>query len=264
MIQPQEHVARAFSTLTRGLQPFVERELEGAYGGGWDAIALESLSSYKGRGLPKEAALSWDAHALLTVLWDQWNAVFRRRLGPSERSLVGELRQFRNRWAHQDSFDHDDAYRVLDSVERLLKAVSSAEAGAVARGKADLLRARFSGESKEALRKIDWTKNRILEIPVFLICGVALGLQIIQSFGGRAAPVALLVGAAFSYLLFKRLAPEKRGLHECTRCKRVIYTTLCPYCETDGPGGGHEGSEHSQETGNHHDLLDEPSVSGSR
>jgi hypothetical protein len=33
-------------------------------------------------------------------MWDQWNVVFRKTLGNAERSLVSELRDARNRWAH--------------------------------------------------------------------------------------------------------------------------------------------------------------------
>ena len=52
---------------------------------------------------------------LLRVMWDQWNPVFRDTLGFAERSLVSELREVRNKWAHQETFSTDDAYRALDS-----------------------------------------------------------------------------------------------------------------------------------------------------
>lgn len=44
-----------------------------------------------------------DPHFLLRVMWDHWNTVFRTVLGHAE-SLVSELREARNRWAHNDSF----------------------------------------------------------------------------------------------------------------------------------------------------------------
>ncbi len=53
------------------------------------------------------------------MLWDQWNQVFSRTLGFSERSIVSELRETRNKWAHQNAFSSDDAYRALDSTARL-------------------------------------------------------------------------------------------------------------------------------------------------
>ena len=45
-----------------------------------------------------------------------------------ERSLVSELREYRNAWAHQEPFSGEDTIRMLDSAQRLLTAVSS-EAG---------------------------------------------------------------------------------------------------------------------------------------
>ena len=69
-----------------------------------------------------------DAAALLKVMWDSWNDVYRNTLGHAEHSLVSELRDVRNRWAHQEQFSSDDTYRALDSTHRLLTAVSALEA----------------------------------------------------------------------------------------------------------------------------------------
>jgi len=62
-----------------------------------------------------------------------WNDVLRRTLGPAERGLVGEIRGHRNRWAHQEPFTSDDADRALDSIARLLTAVSAPQAEDFAR-----------------------------------------------------------------------------------------------------------------------------------
>jgi hypothetical protein len=65
------------------------------------------------------------------VMWNQWQIVFRKTLGQAERSIVSELRDVRNKWAHQNPFSGDDAYRALDSVSRLLTAVSASQADVV-------------------------------------------------------------------------------------------------------------------------------------
>jgi hypothetical protein len=44
-----------------------------------------------------------------------------------------EIRDWRNKWAHQEPFSSDDAYRALDSAERLLSAVSAPEGDEVER-----------------------------------------------------------------------------------------------------------------------------------
>ena len=86
-------------------------------------------------------------------MWDVWNEVFRHALGPSERSLVQELRNHRNRWAHQEAFTGDDAYRVLDSVHRLLLAVSAPQADEVDKAKMELLRVRFDEQARSERRR---------------------------------------------------------------------------------------------------------------
>ena len=68
--------------------------------------------------------------------------------------MVSELRDVRNRWAHQETFTGDDAYRALDSVERLLTAVSAPEAAEVAKMKRQLLRQQFDEEVRGEKRRV--------------------------------------------------------------------------------------------------------------
>ena len=112
-ISNYERVGKALDLLKEGLQPFVERELNAKYGKYWITTVTANWQN----------DLMWDgdkprldAAALLKMMWDQWNDVFRETLGQSERTLVSELRDVRNRWAHQNAFSGDDAYRALDSV----------------------------------------------------------------------------------------------------------------------------------------------------
>jgi predicted AAA+ superfamily ATPase len=90
-------------------------------------------------------------------MWDAWNDVFRATLGPAERSLVSELRDHRNRWAHQEAFFSDDAYRVLDSAGRLLSTVSAPQADQVEKMKTELLRIRFDEQARNERRKSSGT-----------------------------------------------------------------------------------------------------------
>ena len=95
----------------------------------------------------------WDVAALLKLMWETWNDVFRNILGPAERGFVGELRGHRNRWAHQEPFSSDDAYRALDTTNRLLTAVSAGQAGDVEKLKMELLRVRFDDQTRGERRK---------------------------------------------------------------------------------------------------------------
>ncbi len=106
-----------------------------------------------GRLFAKKPLAEWDAAALLKLMWEASNEVFRRVLGQAERTLVSELREVRNRWAHQEAFSSDDAYRALDSAARLLTAVSAREAEEVEKMKMELLRLRFDEQVRSEKRK---------------------------------------------------------------------------------------------------------------
>ena len=145
-----ERVGKAMELLKNGLAPFVEREFRSSFG---NRVPYE-IGRFLGDDRPRRNDAGWDVAALLKVMWEAWNEVFRRTLGQAERTLVSELRDHRNRWAHQESFSSDDAYRALDSVGRLLGAVSAApEAGEVEKMKMELLRLRFDEKVRSEKRK---------------------------------------------------------------------------------------------------------------
>lgn len=50
---------------------------------------------------------------------------FDGQLNPVQKSYASELRDARNGWAHGDSFSDDDAYRILDTAERLAKSIGA-------------------------------------------------------------------------------------------------------------------------------------------
>ena len=142
-------------TLKSGLAPFVSREFINHHKGRSDQVLQQVL------GEPVQDAKghfsNMDAAALLRVMWESWNEVYRNTLGHAERSLVSELREVRNRWAHQESFSSDDAYRALDSTHRLLTAVSSPEAGEIENMKMELLRVRFDEQARTQRRRTTGT-----------------------------------------------------------------------------------------------------------
>jgi len=147
-----ERVGKAMELLRQGLGPFVEREVRERVAKG----IVQMREIRRRMGDPKAAekpVAEWDAAAQLKVMWEFWNDVFRFALGRSERSLVQELRDWRNKWAHQERFSSDDAYRVIDSVERLLAAVSAPQADQVAEMKGDLLRQTLDQQTRNRERR---------------------------------------------------------------------------------------------------------------
>ena len=114
-ITNHERFGKSLDLLKAGLGPFVDREVKGA-------SESRRLDVFKLRDYAEDPVLAnkptadWDVAGLLKLMWETWNDVFRRPLGPAERGLVGKLRGHPNKWAHQESFSSDDAYRALDSV----------------------------------------------------------------------------------------------------------------------------------------------------
>ncbi len=148
-----DRVSKTMEHLNGGLSPFVEREMKTSYDKRWLDELTKILKDYQ---LPKPVTgggLKWDIQALLSVMISKWEDTFKRTLGKAERTLLHELNDVRNRWAHQETFSSDDAYRALDSAGRLLTAVSAPQAAEVETMKMELLRLRFDEQARSEKRK---------------------------------------------------------------------------------------------------------------
>jgi predicted AAA+ superfamily ATPase len=152
-ISNHERVGRALNLLRDGLYPFIEREMKTIHGDRWLIPASSSLPDHYVARRDVQDVLKEDVSALLMVMWEQWNNIFRNTLGRTERSIVSELRDTRNDWAHTSTFSTDDAYRALDSMARLLTAISAPEADQVEKQKQELLRVRFEDQARRETRR---------------------------------------------------------------------------------------------------------------
>src|SRR6266545_6319335 len=152
-ISNHERVGKALDLVKDGLQPFVEREMKSQHAQLWIEEARGAVSESQSHLFKRAGEPQWDAASLLAVMWEAWNDVFRKTLGQAERTLVSELRDVRNRWAHQNPFSSDDAYRALDSAQRLLTAVSAPQADEIEKMKTELLRVRFDEQVRGEKRK---------------------------------------------------------------------------------------------------------------
>ena len=151
-ITNQERVGKALELLKDGLGPFVERELQDKIKAG--GVHMDTIRRFvDDPHLTDKPIDQWDVAALLKLMWETWNDVFRTVLGHAERSLVSEIRDQRNKWAHQNSFSSDDADRTLDSVARLLTAVSAPQADEVNRMKMELRRLVFEEQARSERRR---------------------------------------------------------------------------------------------------------------
>ncbi len=140
----RERVGRAFEALAEGLGPFVDRQMASVHGEAWLEGFVDTGPRSSAPGSLRDPAF------LLKVMAEAWDSSFRSRLTRSDRNVVFELRDVRNRWAHNDAFNADDTYRALDSIERLLVAVDAKEADAVGRSKTELMRLRYEADARKA------------------------------------------------------------------------------------------------------------------
>jgi len=232
MLTTRERVTKGLDLLTEGLCSFVEGELKAVYRDDWIRAARTSFREDRAQILPKGEVVRWDAHALLTVMWDQWNSVFRHSLGQVERSLVCELRDSRNRWAHQQEFAFDDAYRILDSIERLLRVTGSPSAETVQHEKRELLRDELAEEVNADVSLRETTREKRTVVTVYVLCGTVMIAQTIYAWGLDAWALVVALLSFFGYLIYKKLRIEtpQLGPHECRECRKIIYTDACPYC----------------------------------
>ena len=151
-VSNRDRVGRGFEALATGLEPYVEQRMRATshFGDGW----LGAFSASARPALTGAASLE-DPALLLRVMADSWDLAFRAQLGRTERNLVFELRDTRNRWAHNERFSVDDAYRALDSIERLLTVAQAPEAAEVGASKAELMRLSFEAQARRAAPSID-------------------------------------------------------------------------------------------------------------
>lgn len=212
----KDSISEGLVSLAVGLRPYVVSRVK---------------SVYRDADLAAEI-LTWDAQALMVFMWDRWNDLFRNELSFVERSLISELRDFRNRWAHQDYFEESDIYRVLDDIERLLKAVNSAEVSVVRALRMESLNRLWMTELGDDARN-----RRVRLLWPYLLCGASSFAITSALIYYMSAPwswiLSTLLFLGLMRIAFLQATRESRrgpGPHECSHCGRIIYTVECPYC----------------------------------
>ena len=150
-INNHERIRKALELLRDGLAPFVEREFENRYPG----QAVEEANQFVRNPSHRTDTpiLERDVVGLLMLMWNAWNEVFRQTLGFAERSLVSEIRNFRNDWAHQKKLSGDDTRRALDSVTRLLTAIAASQADEVRKMERELTRLQLDEQVRTEQRR---------------------------------------------------------------------------------------------------------------
>ncbi|CTQ45305.1 DUF499 domain-containing protein [Roseibium aggregatum] len=147
----RQYVFEGMEHMQAGLQPFILRELKAKLGDGWSKELLERFPDWR-RDFEKEIHL--DTQKLLKTMERFWNDCFRDSLDRTHRSIVNELVDARNKLAHDGKFTYDDAERALDSMRRLLEAVSAGDSAAeIGNMREAILRTKFAELARNEDRK---------------------------------------------------------------------------------------------------------------
>ena len=149
----RERVGKALDLLKEGLGPFIQREFQSLYGRRESLPRAQGYFYQDSRLSTDGPLIDWDSAALLSLMTFSWNDVFRQTLGQTERSIVSELRDWRNQWAHQQRLSSDDTERALDSAARLLTAISAPQADEVAGMRTELRRLVIEEQTRNEQRR---------------------------------------------------------------------------------------------------------------
>lgn len=155
----RDRVGTSLEILQTGIQPFVERQMAAKFGQKWQYKASEGLKDHQftadGKGIKPDIAI-W-----LTIMLNNWNEAFYSILGPMERSWTTELRGWRNKWAHQEPFNADEAGRAIDSAYFLLNTIAASEqAEEVNRLRVELQRQRYEDSTRHEAKRLSTTVKK--------------------------------------------------------------------------------------------------------
>ncbi|MER8954553.1 DUF499 domain-containing protein [Mesorhizobium sp. M0833] len=170
----RQYVFEGMELLPAALIPFVEKRLESSLKGHWQVQVLEKLPNLRPN---TDGAVGWDQAALFNAMDRFWSEAFKAVLGRAERSWVNELGDVRNKLSHNETFTYDDAERALDSMRRLMEAISAGEtAEQLSKMRDTILRTKFA----ELQRNEERRKTQRLEISVETVAGLLPWREVVE------------------------------------------------------------------------------------
>ncbi|CRL11900.1 hypothetical protein NIT7321_02770 [Phaeobacter italicus] len=147
----RQYVFEGMEHMQKGLQPFVMQRLEVGLGKGWPQEVISRFPHWRPEGNGK---FTLDTQKLLQIMERLWNDAFRDVLDRTHRSIVNELVDVRNKLAHDGKFTYDDAERALDSMRRILDAVSASDsAEEIGKMRESILRTKFTELARNEERR---------------------------------------------------------------------------------------------------------------
>ena len=114
-ISNKERVGRGLDILRGALRPVVEQELRAVVGENWADQLPDGAAARDENG-----AVMLDTQALLKAIIHGWENFFAKRFPPKVKNLAYDIREIRNRLAHEEPFPLDDAFAALHSIQLTL------------------------------------------------------------------------------------------------------------------------------------------------
>lgn len=155
----RQRIGHMFELIAPALDSFIASVVGSELGGASSWTALVEAKDAKNGTAGKEYSTT-DPQVQLRMLTENiphqvrpgWFP-FDGQLSPLHKAYAGELRDVRNKWAHNGSFSDDDAYRALDTAERLLAAIGTpGVADQVSTLRRDLRRVTADRDDKRVLK----------------------------------------------------------------------------------------------------------------
>lgn len=140
----KERITRGLDTFAEGMWPVINDAMtkRSAMGGNW-------TETYPGENLQSDAA------AQIGVILDNRAQIFRYVLQREEFSWIHEVKDWRNKVSHGGQVGHADAFRALDTIERVLTRHAPDAAGQVLAMKESLLTEQAHKQALKAKPKAD-------------------------------------------------------------------------------------------------------------
>jgi len=145
----KDRIGEALDLFVFAYRPFVVETLANKYKVNVDEAAAKaqeflSQGARAGSFIPSSPD-EWDVGSIFSIVQTDWQYNFRYQLDSADRSMLHEVKDVRNGWAHQKSFNINDTQRALDTVHRLLLSIGAQkEAQTVDELAQETMRTRFA------------------------------------------------------------------------------------------------------------------------
>lgn len=170
----RQYVFEGMELLPEALIPFVEKRLESSLKGHWQLEVVDRVNGLKPNS---KGDVAWDQASLLKTMMFMWKEAFATVLGHPERSYVSELLDVRNKLSHNETFTYDDAERALDTMRRLMEAISAGEtASEISKMRETILRTKYA----ELQRNEERRKTQRLNISVETVAGLLPWREVVE------------------------------------------------------------------------------------